>query len=249
MWSTQENLPIEIFEKIIMHLDITSLKAARQVCEYWKEVVDKSIERSKYIFFEGKIQIEKETQQHPTDPQLLNYGNVNNTYIKVEPFIFKVESHGYREENKMHYDLRIYDFDGNMLFSRSTWDQPHLTSRGGVLKGWIGGFFDLKVDIRRGSKLLFYRKGQGSLVIMDLDTLMETYIERGKEPITGRYWDYADSVKYKMDEYHEDWHDKNSREIYLKPLDCPSKFSYFVEKSSIILVESPDKLTKLSFSM
>ena len=84
---------------------------------------------------------------------------------------------------------------------------------------------------------------------MDLDTLIETYIERGKEPITGRYWGYADSVKYKTDEYHDAWHDKNSREIYLKPLDCPSKFSYFVEKSSIILIESPDKLTKLSFSM
>ena len=48
MWSTQEYLPIEILEKIIMQLDITSLKTARQVCDYWKEVAEKWLEKSKY---------------------------------------------------------------------------------------------------------------------------------------------------------------------------------------------------------
>ena len=60
MWSSQETLPLEILEKIIMHLDITSLKAARQVCEYWKTVAEQRIEKSNHIFFEGNIEVQKE---------------------------------------------------------------------------------------------------------------------------------------------------------------------------------------------
>ena len=61
MWSAQEYLPLEILEKIMMHLDLISLKAARQVCEYWKTVAEQRIEKSKYILLEGNIKIKKET--------------------------------------------------------------------------------------------------------------------------------------------------------------------------------------------
>merc|ERR1711971_674785 len=100
--------------------------------------------------------------------------------IKDDQFIFKVESTSCRIERITDYFLRIYDFDGNLLFSTSIWERPHERPH---YQGWIGGFFDLKVDIRMGSKTLFYRMGQQSLIIMNLDTLMKTYIEGGKETI------------------------------------------------------------------
>ena len=269
-WFEQEYLPIEILEKIIMHLDMTSLKAARQVCGYWKEVVEKWIGNSNYIFFEGKIKIEKERQPNPEIERICR-----NTLLNLAPFVFKVESYGIREENVMYYDLRIFDTDeGNMLFSTQCWDRPQLTdgrrSTGAVREDWRGGFYDLKVDIRKGSTTLFYRKGQWSLVILNLDTLIETYLKRGKEPITGTGEWYANSIQYtnntkkkklKARQYKEfdffsdrqymvgdDWHRRNSREICLKGLGI-TNYSYLIETSSITLVESTDNLTKLCFSI
>ena len=61
MWSAQEYLPLEILETIMMHLDLKSLKTARQVCEYWKTVAEQTIEKSKYILLKGNIEIKKET--------------------------------------------------------------------------------------------------------------------------------------------------------------------------------------------
>merc|ERR1712150_21514 len=111
-------------------------------------------------------------------------------------------------------------------------------------RGWIGGFFNLKVEERMGSKTLFYRKGH-CLVIMALDTMIQTYIEGGKETII----EYIHCInKY--------WQRKNSREIDLAALDSKlnltgfeAQSSYFVETSSINLVdfESPNNITKLCF--
>ena len=94
MWSAQEYLPLEILEKIMMHLDLISLKAARQVCEYWKTVAEQRIEKSKYILLEGNIEIKKEALKiegsdsdlYDTLPQRLQ-SNWKNSAYKYHTFL------------------------------------------------------------------------------------------------------------------------------------------------------------------
>ena len=82
-----------------------------------------------------------------------------------------------------------------------------------------------------GCKTLFYRNGY-SLVIMNLDTLMEKYTEGGKEKM-----------------YKSDFQCKSFREINLEDLNCDI-FFYFIETSSINFVPfgSEELITKLCFS-
>lgn len=408
MWSAQEYLPLEILEDIMMHLDLKSLKTARQVCEYWKTVAEQRIEKSKYILLEGNIEIKKKTlklEGSDSDVyQIIFVGNglvifqitqkdgsgsetirvldesSNMTwnvklsssiisgegYLKVTAtdkiviiwrnrgsvgiwsrngdHITTVERRKEKKENKdfkasdscllflhknsqfssievkenqavervkysntfrgatisclrdfcypyvlvttenknlraieinpkkrktyasspeiqfeedeyLHaakvaapfiicvsckdsngdysytdYFLRIFDFEGNKLLSIHHCEDTYNISP----RGWVEGFSDLEIDIRMGSKTLFYRKGY-CLVIMNIETLMDTLTEEGTE----------DCYYYK-----EDLIPKNSREINLVALKCDLSVysSYFVETLSINFVESPKSITKLCFS-
>ena len=141
MWSSQEYLPLEILEKIIEHLDITSLKAAGQVCQYWKTVAEQEFESSKYDFFEGNIQIKKEQlipgSSDVSEILFVGYGLV----------ILRIRQ---KDKESGLESIRVYDESSNR-----TWnvEMSSIISGEGnvradatdkiVILGWIGGSFGI----------------------------------------------------------------------------------------------------------
>ena len=178
------------------------------------------------------IGIDKEKKEtYAVSPKIKTYsrgldqsgGYEETTMTKIEtPFIFCVESEGHREQPwVMGHHLSIFDFDGNKLFK---------TSKGG---DWGDRFFDLKVEERMGSKILFYRVDY-DLVIMALDPMIKAYRYRGKEEV-------IEHIQY----VNSDWQCKKSRRIELRS--CPTESSsYFVGTSSIYFKDGD---TKLFFSL
>ena len=57
-WSSNQYLPSEILDKILSQLDVRSMKAASNVCEYWKLVLN---ENQRFLWFHGKELIEKDS--------------------------------------------------------------------------------------------------------------------------------------------------------------------------------------------
>ena len=109
MWSAQEYLPLEILEKIMMHLDLISLKAARQVCEYWKTVAEQRIEKSKYILLEGNIEIKKEALKiEGSDSDLYEILFVGNSLV-----IFQIT----QKDGSGSETIRVLDESSNMTWT------------------------------------------------------------------------------------------------------------------------------------
>ena len=57
-WSSNQYLPSEILDKILSQLDVRSMKAASNVCEYWKLVLN---ENQRFLWFHGMELIEKDS--------------------------------------------------------------------------------------------------------------------------------------------------------------------------------------------
>ena len=107
MWSSQEYLPLEILEKIMINLDLTSLKTATQVCEYWKTVAEQTIEKSRYILLEGNIEFKKEPLKlEGSDSDVYNILYVGNGLVIFQRFI---------KDGNGSETIRVFDESSNVI--------------------------------------------------------------------------------------------------------------------------------------
>lgn len=198
-------------------------------------------------FSSGRFQVigfnKKKKETFMVSPEIQIYREVYTTRIAT-PFIFYVGSESNRYDVEVDYDvdpiteyaLIIFDFDGNKLFHIKYTSVLEFEDNLPPPPGWLNGYSQLKVDIRMESKTLFYRMGH-SLVIRNLDTLMEKYTEY---------------TKLQSKSFRQWWNSPESfRQINLKYLNCHTQSSYFVDTSSINFfdVDSPKNITKLCFSL
>ena len=159
MWSAQEYLPLEIIEKIMMHLDLKSLKTATQVCGYWKTVAEQTIEKSKYILLEGNIEIKKKTLKlEGSDSDVYQILFVGNGLV-----IFQIT----QKDGSGSETIRVLDESSNM-----TWNVELSSS---IISG---GYL---TQVTATDKIVIIWRNRGSVGIWSRNGDYITTVERRKE--------------------------------------------------------------------